>query len=174
MADKIKIHSVSNANVYADGASWLGKAKEVQVPEVVYKMVDHEALGMVGSTEFFAGIDKMETTIQWNAFYADVLKKMGNPNQSVKLQIRANLRVETSTGLVDEQPVVIFLTTTAKNFPGSNFKQHENVEMETKLVTTYFRMEINNEVITEIDVLANIFKVGGIDILAKYRRNIGA
>lgn len=169
----IQVNSVTNANIYADGGSWIGRAKEVQVPEIAYKFVDHEALGMVGMTELFAGIDKMEVTIQWNSMYADVLKKAANPNQPIRLQVRSNLRVESSAGLVDEQPVAIFLTCRPKNMPGFNFKQHENVEAESKLNVTAYRLEINNEIIVEIDVLANIFKVGGVDLLAKYRRNIG-
>lgn len=170
---KISVNSLTNANVYADGASWLGRASEVQVPEVAYKYADHEALGMVGSTELFAGIDKMETTITWNSLYPDTIKKMSNPNQPVKLQVRGSMRIENSAGLVDEQPVVVFLTCTAKNIPGMNFKQHENVTLESKLNTTYFRMEVDGEAIVEFDVMANIFKVGGVDIMAKYRRNIG-
>ena len=76
----IKIHSITNANVYVDGVNFIGRAKEIDVPEIAYKMVDHEALGMVGMTELFAGIEKMETTIMWNSAYADAIKKLVNPN----------------------------------------------------------------------------------------------
>ena len=169
----IQVNSITNANIYLDGGNFIGRAKEVQVPEAAYKFVDHEALGMVGMTELFAGIEKMECTVQWNAPYADALKKLTNPNQPVLMQVRANMRESNSAGLVGEVPVICTMSVVAKNIPGFNFKQHENVELETKLNVTYYKLEIDGEAVTEIDVLANIFKVDGVDLLANYKRNIG-
>jgi uncharacterized protein len=169
----IQINSITNANIYLDGVNFIGRAKEIQVPEATYKFVDHEALGMVGMTELFAGIEKMEATIQWNAPYTDALKKLANPNQPVLLQARASMRQSNSAGLIDEVPVICTLSVVPKNLPGMTFKQQENVELETKLNVTYYKLEIDGEAIAEIDVLANIFKVGGVDLLAKYKRNIG-
>jgi uncharacterized protein len=170
----IQVNSLTNANIYADGSNFIGRAKEIQLPEVAFKQVDHEALGMVGMTELFAGIEKMEATIMWNSAYPDALRKFSNPNAAVQLQARANMRIEASTGLVDEVAVVIDMTARPKNMPGYNFKQHENVELETKLNITYISIKIDGEVISEVDILANIFKVGGVDLLAKYRANTGA
>jgi len=169
----IEINSVTNANIYADGASWLGKAKEVQLPENPFKMVDHEALGMAGMVELFAGLDKMEATLQWNSIYAQALAKATNPNQPINLQVRANMRQRTSAGLTDEVPVVATLTAQPKNLPAMNFKQHENVELESKFNVSYFKLEVDGVSIYEVDLLANIFKIDGVDILAKYRANLG-
>lgn len=173
MADKIKINRLTNANIYADGKSLLGKAEEIQLPTIKHKMSEHKALGMVGMMEFFAGIEKMEAKIKWNSFYPDVLKKVGDPTTAMQLQVRASLESYSAQGRTDQLPVVVFLTATAKDFPLGNFKQHDNVESETNLNVTYCRLEINREVIVEIDILANIYKVNGVDILATYRANIG-
>lgn len=169
----IQVNSVTNANIYADGQNWIGKAKEVQLPEQAYKMVDHEALGMVGMVELFAGLDKMEATLQWNSLYFDALVKAVNPNAPINLQVRANMRQRASTGLLDEVPIVITMTGQPKNIPGMNFKQHENVELETKFNVTYYLLEIDGNAVVECDLFANIFKVNGVDLLAKYRANIG-
>lgn len=174
MADKIKINRLTNANVYIDGKSFLGKAEEVSLPTIKHKMSEHKALGMVGMMEFFAGIEKMEAKIKWNSFYPDALKKMADPTTSMQLQVRASLEGYSAQGRVEQLPVVCFLTVTAKDFPMGNYKQHDNVEAETNLNVTYCRLEINRESIVEIDVLANIYKVNGVDILAQYRANIGA
>lgn len=174
MADKIKINRLTNANVYMDGKSFLGKAEEISLPTIKHKMSEHKALGMVGMMEFFAGIEKMEAKIKWNSFYPDALKKMGDPTTAIQLQVRASLEEYQAQGRTAQSPVVCFLTCTAKDFPMGNFKQHDNVEAETNLNVTYCRLEINREVIVEIDVLANIYKVNGVDILAQYRQNLGA
>lgn len=170
---KVSVNRLTNANIYIDGKSHLGKAEEVSLPDIKNKMSEHKALGMVGSAEFFAGIDKMEAKIKWNSMYADVLKKMANPTTALQLQVRANLETYESAGRTAQTPVIAYITGMPKNFPGGNFKQHDNVEQESMLNVTYYKLEIGGDVVIEIDVLANIYKVDGVDILAQYRENIG-
>ena len=62
---KIEINKLTNANVYMNGINLLGRAEEVQLPQIKHKMAEHKALGMIGSAEFFAGIDKLECKIKW-------------------------------------------------------------------------------------------------------------
>lgn len=169
----IQINRLTNANVYVDGASMLGRAEEIQLPSIAHKMVEHKALGMVGTAEFFAGIDKMEAKIKWNSFYADAMKKAASPVTSVKLQVRSSLETYDATGRVSEVPAVCFITAQYKNFPMGNFKQHDNVELESNLTVYACRLEVNGEEIVEIDVLSNIYKVAGVDVLQKYRTNLG-
>lgn len=170
---KISINRLTNANVYLNGTSLLGRAEEVNLPSIKHKMVEHKALGMVGVAEFFAGIEKMESKIKWNSFYPEVMKSAANPLQTVSIQVRSSLESYTSQGRTQEVPVVCYITAAHKDFPMGNFKQHDNVEVESNLSVYYCKLDINGETIMEIDVLANIYKVNGEDILAQYRANLG-
>lgn len=167
------IKKLTNANVYLDGASLLGKAEEIDLPNITHKLAEHKALGMIGTPEFFSGIDKMEARIKWSSLYADVLKKASNPTKTVQLQVRASLETYEASGRTGEQPVVVFLTAQFKNIPTGNYKQHENSEFESSLTVFYVKMEIDGAEIMEVDVLANIYKVDGVDVLANYRANLG-
>lgn len=169
----IQVNRLTNANVYLNGVNMLGRAEEVTLPAIQHKMAEHKALGMVGVAEFFTGIDKMEATFKWNSFYPDVMKATANPTKSVKLQVRSSLEVYTAEGRTEQQPVVCFLTGQFKSVPMGNFKQHDNVELSSTVSIYSIRLEINGEEIVEVDVLANIFKVEGVDILATYRQNLG-
>jgi P2 family phage contractile tail tube protein len=171
---KIEINRVTNANVYMDGASFLGRCEEITLPQVKHKTADHKALGMVGAAEFFAGIDKMEAKFKWNSFYEDVFTKAANPFRAVRLQARASLETHNAEGLAAERPVVVHLAGRFKEFPLGAFKQHDNVELETTMTVTYVKLVIDGKEKLEIDVMENIYKVDGTDILANYRRNIGA
>lgn len=168
-----QVNRVTNANVYVDGRSYLGRAEEVSLPTVKNIMSEHKALGMNGKFELPAGIDKLEARIKWNSFYQDVMVKFGNPNQSIQLQIRTSIKTWASGGVVAEVPCVVHLTCQAKDFPLGNFKQHDNVELESLLNCTYCKLVIAGQDVLEIDVLANIHKVNGVDILAQYRANLG-
>jgi uncharacterized protein len=170
---KIKVTRCTNANVYLEGGSLLGRAEEINAPDIKFKNSEHKALGMVGVAEFTSGIEKMEMKIKWNSFYEDVLSKIANPFQTVKLQIRANVETYDSTGKTSQEPLIIYLTGAVSNFPGGNFKQHDNVELESNFKIYYYKQTLAGNDILEVDVLSNIFKVEGEDMLAEYRTNIG-
>ena len=170
----IQINRLTNANIYMDGTNLLGRAEEIQLPQIKHKMADHKALGMVGSAEFFAGIDKLESKIKWNALYPEVLKKAANPFKTVQIQARASLETYNNMGKLAEVPAVAYLSGTFKEFPLGNLKPQENAEYETTMSVNYAKLVVNGDEIFEIDVLANIYKVDGVDILAVYRANIGA
>lgn len=137
-------------------------------------LAEHKALGLIGTPEFFSGIDKMETTIKWTSLYADAISKSANPTAAVNLQCRASLEDWTSSGRTSEQPAVVSLTGTFKTLPLGNFKAHENAEYESQLAVSYVKLEIGGVAVVEIDVISNIYKVNGVDILANYRANLGA
>jgi P2 family phage contractile tail tube protein len=170
---KIEINRLTNANVYVDGNSFLGRAEEIQLPQIKHKMAEHKALGMAGSSEFFSGIEKMECKIKWASLYPDVMKKASNPFKTVQLQARASLETYSGQGRTKEVPVVVYLTGAFREFPLGNFKQHDNAEFETSLSVYYAKLVVDGTEIFEIDVIENIYKVDGVDVLETYRTNIG-
>lgn len=170
----LKVHRLTNANLYVNGSNFLGRAEELKLPDVKHMMSEHKSLGMVGKMELFSGIDKMEMTIKWNSFYADALKLAANPTVAVELQVRGNLEDWTGGVRTGQSAAVAYVTGAFKNIPGGAFKQHDNVELESQLTVWKFRLEIAGEVIYEVDVMNNQFTVAGEDILAEYRQNTGA
>ncbi len=173
MAESIKVNRITNANIYINGGSKLGRAEEISAPSVKFKLSEHKAIGLFGAMEFPSGMEKLECKIKWNSFYKDIMKDSADPFKLVDMQIRANMESYTSGGKDGDVPVVIFMSARYKDFPLGNFKQHDNVELESNLSVYYFKMEIDGEEIVECDVLANIYKVNGVDTLAKYRQNLG-
>src|SRR4051812_12761089 len=119
---EIQVNRLTNANVYCDGTSLLGKAEEISLPTVKAKMTEHKALGMIGAVEFISGFEKLEGKIKWNSFYEAVLKQAANMYKTVKLQVRANLEKYDASGKIADVPVIAFMTAQFKDFPGGNFK----------------------------------------------------
>lgn len=171
--ERIKINRITNANVYVDGTSFLGKVEECKLPEVKMLMSAHKALGMVGSLEFPSGIEKMEATFKWNSLYPDVLAKVADPYTAVELQVRSNMETYGNGGRIAQASVVAYLTGTFTKFPFGGFKQHENVDAETTMSVTYCKLEIDGRAVIELDALANIYKADGVDLLETYKINIG-
>lgn len=170
---KIEIHRITNANVYLDGQGLLGRAEEVQLPTVKAKMVEHKALGMVGTIEAFAGIEKLDGKIKWASFYPDVMAKTANPFRAVRLQVRGSMAIMVGGSVSRQAPAVAQLTVAFKGLPLGTYKQHDNVELETDFTAYYVKLTVDGQAVIELDTMANIYKAGGQDLLAQYRANIG-
>lgn len=168
-----RIQRITNANVLVDGNNLWGSAEEVKLPDVKSVMAEFKALGNVGKIELFSGFDKMECTIKWNSIFADISVLMADFTKTRNIQVRGNIDVYSGSTRTGQQPIVTYLRGTPKQFPLGNFKPHDNVEGETQLNITYIKQEINGRETVELDVMNNIYKVDGVDLLAQYRANLG-
>ena len=170
---KIQVNRIVNANIYIDGTNLIGRAEEVKLPDIQAIMAEHKALGMVGKIELPAGFDKLEGEIKWNSLYKDVAKTVANPYKAVQLQCRSNIETYGAQGRLQEVSLVTYLTVMFKKNPLGTFKQHDNAEFGSGFSATYIKQVIDGDEVLELDYLANIFRVGGEDMLETYRANIG-
>jgi hypothetical protein len=173
MAGKIQLNTLNNANIYMDGNCLLGRAEDIKLPTVKFKMSDHKAVGMVGTIKLPGGIDALEGEIKWNSFYADVWGKLLDPFTSVQLQLRGSLETHTSQGRIAQVPYVVYLTASFNEVPMGDFKQNDKAEFSSKYYATYIKQAVNGQDVLEIDAMANIYRVNGVDKLDLYRTNIG-
>ena len=169
------VNKVFNANIYADGGSLFGMADEVDLPTVKVKESDaHEPLGGIGSIKYPAGFEPLDgCKIKWNGAYPLAIKKFGNIYQAIKLQVRFNIEQYTGNTRTGQLPGICYLTVRPQDLQSPKFKAKSNVELETNLSCSYIKMEIAGEEQYELDFEANIYKVGGVDLLATYRSNLG-
>lgn len=169
----IETNRITNANVYIDGTSLLGKVEEATLPDIKKVMVEHKALGLIGKPEFVAGLDKMEAKLKFNSIYPDVLKAAGGYGNSVKIQLRSSVEVYEAGSRTAQKPYVVFLVGQFTNLPAGGFKAMENVEFEANMSVTAVRIEFDRQELINVDVNANIWIVDGTDQLEEYRANLG-
>ena len=170
---KIQVNRIVNANIYIDGTNLIGRAEEVKLPDIQAIMAEHKALGMVGKIELPSGFDKLEGEVKWNSLYEEAAKAMANPFKAVQLQCRSSIETYGAQGRIQEVSLVTFLTVMFKKNPLGTFKQHDNAEFGSSFAATYIKQVIDGDEVLELDYMANIFRVGGEDMLADYRSNIG-
>ena len=169
----INVSRITNANIYMDGASLLGRAEEVELTFPKAKMVDHKGLGMFGTGEFPAGIDKLEAKLKWISVYEEVMANM-SIFTSHQFQIRASKEMYTSQGRTAEVPFIGLMTAQFKDGGPLNFKQHEQVDFPTTLAVYHCEYYIGGVQFLLYDLMANMYVVNGVDQLAQFRANIGA
>jgi P2 family phage contractile tail tube protein len=172
---KIAIQNVPNANVYVDGANWLGRCAEIRMPVIKPKMGEYKGLGMVGEIPITTGgIEKLEAEFTFTSVDTIVARKVANPYVACQVQVRASIERHTGAGLTERVPMV----TTMYGVWGDNdlgtFKQHEGVQPKAKLYPTLVKQVIDGETVLEYDAISNLFIVNGEDLLAVVRRHLGA
>ncbi|WP_299457814.1 phage major tail tube protein [uncultured Rikenella sp.] len=164
------INSIINANAYIQGVKLAGKLSELELPAVKIKTQEVTALGLYGSTEVPAGIEKMEAKFKFNAIYTDAWK-YENPHKSCNLIIKSNMQVVSAAGVSENVPVVATISGLFKELPTGSIKPQERLEAEHLMTVNYYKLEVNKEVIWEIDVFNNIFKHCGEDLLSDFNTN---
>lgn len=173
MAEKITTARIVNAAVYLNGRSMVGRVKEIKLPELSVMSQEHKALGMVGRLELPSGIDKLDGEIVWNAIYPEAWGIFADPFTAVNLQARSSVDEFTAGGRTAEKPLVSLLSVMFTKIPLGAYKQQEQAEFTSSFTCTYFKQTLNGQDLIELDVLANIFRVSGVDKLATFRANLG-
>jgi hypothetical protein len=170
----VNVNRLTNANIYVDGQNLLGMCEEVKVARVKAKMAEHKGLGMAGTGEFPAGLDKLEATLKWVSFY-DVSEILtGSPYEAHEYQIRGNIETYGPMGIVAETPGAWYMTGVVSDMGHPVFKQHDNVEVTTTITVYHTEEWIGDLQIFLYDLLSNVFIVNGVDQLANFRANLGA
>ena len=169
----ITLNTLNNANIYIDGNSLLGQAEEFKLPVVKFKMAEHKAVGMIGSIKLPSGFDALEGEIKWNSFYREVWGKLLDPYTAIQLQARGSLETYNSQGRQAQVPYVVFITCSFFEVPTGDFKQNDKAEFQSKFSATYIKQVVDGNDVLEVDAMANIYKVNGVDKLDLYRTNIG-
>lgn len=170
----MQIQKLFNSNVYVDGPnSLLGKASEITLPEIVPNLIEHKALGMIGTVKLPTGLGPLDMKLKWAGFYGDRVTMGANPFKSHKLQVRGDVEVYDAGGRIAQQPFVCLLTARWGKLPMGVLAPQTSPEFEDELHVTYMKASLAGTELVEIDVIENIWRVGGEDILAGYRSNLG-
>ncbi len=115
--------------IYTSTASGLlGRAEEIEIANPKHKMIDYKGLGMAGTAELWAGVEKLESKIKWSSFDAETLTMSSSPFQTHSFQARGNLEQYTSQGRTAQLPVVYLMTGVFKDAGSPTFRQHHMVE----------------------------------------------
>lgn len=166
------INQVDNANVYLNGQSLLGKAKSVKLPEFDVEFVEHDNLGLVGKIKLPSKVNALEGEITWDGFYPDVAKLTANPFKNTQLMVRANVRTFDSSGQSKEVPLVLIMNVAFSKTALGEYKK-EATEYQTTFQAHSIKQTLDGKPVLTYDAFANIYEVGGEDVLAATRANLG-
>lgn len=169
-----EVNKVYHANVYIDGTNnQVGRLSEVKLPDLAPIMSEHKAIGQFGTLELPAGLGVLTLTCKWNGYYPDVMKMAADPFRTRRFQIRGNLETYGTEGRLAQVPIIVQVGGRWKKAGGATFKAQESGEFDDEITCNYYRCEVDGRELYEIDVVNNIWKVDGRDLLEILRKNLG-
>lgn len=168
----VVINQVSNANVYINGNSFLGRAKSVKLPEFDVEFVEHDTLGLAGKLKLPSKINALEGEMVWDGFYPEVAALAYNPFNAVQLMVRANVQVFNAMGMATEVPLVMTMTVNFSKTSLGEYKK-EPVEYTMTYQVNSIKQVIDGKEVLYFDAFSNNYRVAGQDVLQKLRTNLG-
>ncbi len=169
----VVINQVSNASVYIDGNSLLGKAKTAKTPEFEVEFAEHDNLGLFAKLKLPHKVNALEGEITWDGFYPEVAAVASNPFKNHQIMIRANVQVFNAQGQATE---VSLVTTMTVAFSKVNLGEYKKEPTEYPMTYQVYEIKqvIDGKEVLYFNAFSNQYRVAGEDILQKYRANIGA
>lgn len=168
------INRLTGGNAYIDGTNFYGAIEECKLPDVNPVLAEHKSMAMIGKAEFTAGFDKMEATLKFNALSEAATLYCADFYTARTLTIRGSLeKYVADAGKVAEVPLVAILRGQFKKIPGLGLKQQDNPDTDTAFTVTGYELYVDGAELFSIDVLAMIYRVNGVDLLAARRANLG-
>jgi len=153
------------------GRAYLGDVPSVTMPKLARKFEEWRGAGMDGPVKIDMGGEALD--MEWSAGgpLKDVLSQFGATTvDATFLRFTGAYQADDT-----EDHVAVEITVRGRHEeidPGEQ-KVGEGGEFKMKTACSYYRLEWNGETVIEIDRLARLFMVNGIDILAQRRAILG-
>lgn len=162
---------LKNFDLFQDGESWLGRIASVTLPKLSRKMEDLQNGGMAGPVSIDLGQEKIELTFSANGLLQSALETYAATRVgAVQLRFAGAYQQEDS-GRYDAVEVVV-----RGRYSEVDFGEGKTAALNEHKYTmpcAYYKFSINGRTVIEIDLLANVMIVGGVDVLAAQRAAIG-
>jgi P2 family phage contractile tail tube protein len=162
---------LKNFNLFNDGNNYQGQVAEIDLPKLTRKTEDWRGAGMGGAVKVDMGQEAMQMEWTVGGMMRGILEQWGvTKHNAVMLRFAGAYQAEDS-----DTPDAVEVVVRGRHSEIDMGKAKAGDETSMKITTqlTYYKLSINGEDIIEIDMIAMIEKVGGIDRLAAVRQAIG-
>lgn len=163
---------LKNMNLFLDGVSHIGQVPEVTLPKLTLATEDYRGGGMLGPVAVDMGLDKLELEFTAGGILTSALSRFGAQRHDAVMLRFAGAYQSDGTGRVQSVEAVVRGRYMEIDLGGA--KPGDDTEHKYKLACSYYRLIIDGTPMIEIDLVAGIFIVDGVDRYAEIRAAIGA
>lgn len=149
-----------NTNLFVDGMSFAGDVPSMTLPKIVVKTDEYRGGGMGGSIEMDMGMEKMEAGFVTTGVRRESMKYVGLADQTA---CNAVFRGAFKGQKGRITPVVATVRGMIKELDMGDWKAGEKAELKYSIAVTYYKLEIDGRVMYEIDPVACVRVINGVD-----------
>lgn len=158
-------------NTFIDGDSYLGETESVDLPKISRQMEKYRSGGMAGNVNIDLGQEDMESAINFGGVVRRALSKYGAATvDGVQLRWVGSFK---SGSTAVPQAVECTMRGRFQEFEMGSQKAGSKTEKKSKFPVSYYKLVIDGETVFEIDMIAGVCVVDGVDIDAVHRAIIG-
>lgn len=157
---------INDFNVYEDGDRLIGIGEEVTLPDI--EMLSETVIvpgGEVDSPtigQFASG----QVEIPFQSLTEDIFGLM-NPLKSTNITLRASQQEMNGNGDIVFRGIRAVFRGRPKTLTPGSIKKGSGTSTTLAIEWTYYLLELDGKKMVEIDKLNSVFKINGIDILAR-------
>lgn len=165
-------YQIEDWGLYLDDGSYLGRATEVKLPDLVRKTEDHTPGGALGELAIDTGVyQKLEFELTLTDISSILTTKVKqNKISEHKIELRAMARNDL-TG--DKKSVRITMGGRINEISRENFKTGEISSLTLKGAATSYEESFGGKIVRHLDLLNRIDSVNGFDSKEQNRNFIG-
>ncbi|MGP3789414.1 phage major tail tube protein [Pseudomonas sp. B392_1p] len=159
-----------NMTMFLDGTNFAGDVLSVTLPKLKVKTEEHRAGGMDAPIDMDMGLEKLEAGFSCSGARSEVLGKFGLADQSAFF---GNFRgaFKGQKGKV-KKVIATFRGQLIEVDPG-DWKPGDKAEFKYGVSLSYYKLEIDDTLVHEIDPANAVRVVNGVDQLAAVRTALG-
>jgi P2 family phage contractile tail tube protein len=164
LAKKLKAFTL-----FLDGQGYAGRVDELTPPKLTLKTEEYRAGDMDAPVDLDMGQEKLTLDASVGEYDSALWRQWG---LSEGQEVACTLRGSQGHG-ANEEPVLLTCRGMVTEIDPGGWKAGDATSCKLTMSLHYYRVEINGQADIEIDVLNGVRKVGGTDVLAARRRNLG-
>jgi len=157
--------------VWVDGVGKIGEAPSFQPPEINIQTESFRGGGMDGTVEIPVGVETIAFDFELQTWDTQVWQRLGYGPGSLDVPVTFRGYLLSPNG--SESGVVIYTRSLIKAVKPSRVEAGGKVTLSVDLVANYYKHEVEQQVITEIDVFNKVTIIGGQDRSARARQILG-
>lgn len=162
---------LNHYKVYNEGNYLVGVSGEVELPELSAMNDTLEGTGMLGEIEdpatgqFESATIKIPFSVLYRSIY-----EIADTNNPPLLTLRGSEQViDPANGSTIHTPVRVVVRGKAKVITNGSMQKGKKMEPEIELEILYYKLEVDNQVLVELDKLNFVYTVMGKDLMAEIR-----
>ena len=161
---------INKYNVYNQGNRLLGTGDEVTLPSFEASSETVSGAGVLGEFDdpTVGYFSNMEMEIPFRVLDEEAADML-DQTKAVHLELRGGRQTTDANGDIEFRPMRVVVRGRTASFEPGKVKRGNGMDTNVKLTILYILIELDGNPIVELDKINEVFKIRGVDVLAKIK-----